>query len=72
MDLKSNCGAGVEQTIDHIVPGINVVLKGIYDFKGDQLRLYFGGQEGERPREFETKEGEKLWLRTLERIETDK
>jgi RNA polymerase sigma-70 factor (ECF subfamily) len=48
--------------------GEQKVFKGIYDLKGDKLRLFMGLPGGERPTEFKTKEGEKLWLRTFERV----
>jgi RNA polymerase sigma factor (sigma-70 family) len=45
-----------------------VVFKGIYDFRGDKLRVFLGAPGGERPTEFRTKAGEKLWLRTFARV----
>jgi uncharacterized protein (TIGR03067 family) len=49
-----------------------LVYKGIYEFKGDKLRVFMGLPGGERPTEFKTKEGEKLWLRTFERVKQKK
>jgi RNA polymerase sigma factor (sigma-70 family) len=54
--------------LDQVTPGAKLVFKGIYDFKGDQLRVFLGAPGGERPTEFKTKEGEKTWLRTYERV----
>jgi hypothetical protein len=54
--------------MDHTFMDGKLVYKGIYDLKGDKLRLFMGLPGGERPTEFKTKEGEKLWLRTFERL----
>src|SRR5262249_23930638 len=54
--------------MDHTFTDGKLVYKGIYEFQGDKLRLFMGLPGGERPTEFKTKEGEKLWLRTFERI----
>jgi uncharacterized protein (TIGR03067 family) len=53
MDLKSRGG---------------LVFKGLYALKGDVLRVYLGAPGGPRPAGFKTKEGEKLWVRTYERV----
>jgi RNA polymerase sigma factor (sigma-70 family) len=47
------------------------VFKGIYELKGDTLRVYLGAPGGERPMQFKTKAGEKLWLRTFKRVKTN-
>jgi RNA polymerase sigma factor (sigma-70 family) len=54
--------------MDHTFTDGKLVYKGIYDLKGDKLRLFMGLPGGERPTAFKTKEGEKLWLRTFERV----
>ena len=54
--------------MDHVFQDGKLVYKGIYEFKGDKLRVFMGLPGGERPTEFKTKEGEKLWLRTFERV----
>src|SRR5262249_36796346 len=54
--------------MEHTFLDGKLVYKGIYDLKGDTLRLLMGLPGGERPTEFKTKEGEKLWLRTFERV----
>src|SRR5262249_34011131 len=53
--------------MDHTFQNGKQVHKGIYEFKGDKLRVLMGLPGGERPTEFKTKEGDKLWLRTFER-----
>ncbi len=45
-----------------------LVFKGIYEFKGDRLRVFLAAPGGERPTEFKTKVGDKLWIRTYERV----
>ena len=54
--------------MDHTFQDGKLVYKGIYEFKGDKLRVFMGLPGGERPSEFKTKEGEKPWLRTFERV----
>src|SRR5579864_4026223 len=54
--------------MDQTATGGDLVFKGIYEFQGDKLRLFLGPPGGERPTEFKTKEGDKLWLRTFERV----
>jgi RNA polymerase sigma factor (sigma-70 family) len=54
--------------MDQIVASAKLVFKGIYEFKGDKLRVFLGAPGGERPTQFKTKAGEKLWLRTFERL----
>jgi RNA polymerase sigma factor (sigma-70 family) len=54
--------------MDHIAVGGKLVLKGIYEFEGEKLRVFFGAPGGERPNQFKTKAGEKTWLRTYERV----
>jgi uncharacterized protein (TIGR03067 family) len=44
------------------------VLKGIYEIKGDEMRVCFGGQGGDRPKEFKTKEGSQELLLTYKRV----
>jgi RNA polymerase sigma factor (sigma-70 family) len=45
-----------------------LVFKGHYELMGDVLRVYLGAPGGNRPTELKSKEGEKLWLRTYERV----
>jgi RNA polymerase sigma factor (sigma-70 family) len=54
--------------MDHTFLNGKQVLKGIYELKGDRLRVLFGLPGGERPAELRTKAGDKLWLRTFERV----
>jgi uncharacterized protein (TIGR03067 family) len=44
--------------------------EGIYELKGDTLRLFFG-QKGERPTEFKTKDGTQQAIQTFERVKVD-
>jgi RNA polymerase sigma factor (sigma-70 family) len=54
--------------MDQIAVGGKPVFKGIYEFEGEKLLVFFGAPEGERPNQFKTKAGEKTWLRTYERV----
>ncbi len=47
------------------------VLQGIYELKGDRLRLFFVPQGTRRPTEFKTEKGTQLSIGTYERGKTD-
>ena len=49
-------------------------IKGIYELKGDTLRICGAGQGGERPKEFKSDEGSDAMLLTFrrEKKKTDK
>src|SRR4029077_13501033 len=51
--------------------GNELIEHGIYEIKGDTLRLYFVAAKVERPTEFKTKEGEEGWLCTYERVKVE-
>ena len=51
--------------------GIEKPILGIYELDGNSLKICWGRQDGERPKEFDTKRGGGDWLWVMKRQKSD-